>query len=149
MKRQSHPFNNQDLARWLLDTEAVMGKSSDENFCAVYELCEKLRSLISELAGVAGYKSVLSRALALAKAEVPGLKAFNVGQDGRLEILVKEGSGKQSGKISDGDLILVAKFLELLDTFIGENLTRKLIHDVWPEAPFKVMEMVGGRKKHE
>lgn len=143
---KSRDFNNQDLARWLLDFEAAAGKSSDGDFYAVYQVCGKLRSFLSELAGVAGYRSVLCRALALAKAEAPGLKAFNVDQDGNLEILVKKGSGKQSAELSNGDLILVSKFLELLDTFIGEKLTQKLIHDVWPEAPFKDMEH-GRRKK--
>jgi hypothetical protein len=36
----------------------------------------------------------------------------------------------------DEGAILIAQLLGLLLTFIGEGLTLRLVHDVWPEAVF-------------
>lgn len=35
---------------------------------------------------------------------------------------------------SDGCLAILARFLELLDTFIGRNLTLRVLYSAWPDA---------------
>jgi hypothetical protein len=55
-----------DLAQWLLEHEAAAGKPIEAKTYGACRVCDKLRDPLSTLAGVAGYKSLLSRALTLA-----------------------------------------------------------------------------------
>ena len=73
----SPPVSRQ-LARRLLTYEAAAGKNSEPTESAAFRVCEKLRQPLCSLAGVAGFRSLLSRALALARAEAPSLSAVQV-----------------------------------------------------------------------
>jgi hypothetical protein len=125
-----------DLARWLLEHEAAAGKPIEAKTYGACRVCDKLRDPLSTLAGVAGYRSLLSRALTLAKAEVHALDAYRVNAAGHLE--VAEGVEPQQGgdETTSGEIILVAQLLGLLLAFIGKSLTLHLVRDVWPNAPF-------------
>ena len=96
-------------------------------------VCEKLRGSLSTLAGVAGYRALISRALALAKTEVPSLGRLRVREDGSLE--APDPAGRDMDESQGGGTALVAQLLGLLVTFIGEALTLRLVRDVWPDAP--------------
>jgi len=91
---------------------------------------------LSSLAGIAGFRSLLSRALALARAEAPGLSAVKVGADGSLTGLDKLGSQEGKDMSMEGGAILIAQLLGLLLTFIGEGITLHLVQNVWPESTF-------------
>ena len=93
---------------------------------AVLCVSEKLRRPLSTLAGSSGFRSLLARALTLAKAQDPRLSAVQVKPDGSLEGL---GSGDQD---AESGVILIAQLLELLVTFIGEGLVMNLVLDSWP-----------------
>ena len=58
----------QNLARLLLAYEAAQVKPSEATAqsAVCIRVCEKLRGPLSTLAGVAGYKALIGRALALA-----------------------------------------------------------------------------------
>ena len=94
-----------------------------------------MRVPLTRLAGVAGFRSLMTRALALATVEVPGLEAVQVRPDGSLE-----GFEAAAHHLVDGDgeagVVVVAQLLGLLVTFIGEPLTLRLVRDAWPETPF-------------
>jgi hypothetical protein len=47
----------------------------------VVRVCERLRKPLARLAGVAGFRSLLSRAVALARAEIPSLVGVQVRAD--------------------------------------------------------------------
>jgi hypothetical protein len=89
---------------------------------AAGRVCDRLRQPLARLAGVAGFRSLLSRAVALAKAEDGALHAVRVREDGTLEGMPGAGGA------------VVAHLLGLLVTFIGEPLTRQLVSEVWPGA---------------
>ena len=76
------PLETRELARRLLANEAVAGNTSARTEPAAFRVCEKLRPPLCALAGVAGYRSLLSRALTLARAEGPSLSAVQVTADG-------------------------------------------------------------------
>lgn len=98
---------------------------------AAVRACDKLRAPLSTLAGVAGFRSLMGRALVLATAEVPALKSVRLGPDGALEgfaAAVPEADADAAGTA------IVAQLLGLLVTFIGEPLTLRLVRDAWPEA---------------
>ena len=129
----------QNLARWLIAHERCEVNPSEATAKAAVCVCvcEKLRKPLSTLAGVAGYKALVSRALALAKTEVPSLDSLRVGEDGALEA---PGPSSRNGtwtKAGEGEVALVTQLLGLLATFIGKALTMQLVRDVWPDAPFE------------
>jgi hypothetical protein len=124
------------LAQRLLTYEAVAGENSEPAESAAFRVCAKLRRPLTILAGVAGFRSLLSRALTLARAEVPSLSAVQVAADGSLEDLDEVEPQIDKGQARDGGAILIAQLIGLLLTFIGEGLTLRLIQDVWPEAAF-------------
>jgi hypothetical protein len=86
------------------------------------------------LVGVAGFRSLMSRAVAMAKAEVPSLAAVQVRADGSLEGLDGAGPDQIAGAGSEAGVVIVAQLLGLLVTFIGEPLTLRLVRDAWPDA---------------
>jgi len=124
------------LAQRLLTYEAVAGKNSEPAESAAFRVCAKLRRPLITLAGVAGFRSLLSRALTLAKAEAPSLSAVQVAVDGSLKGLDELEPQIDKEKARDGGAILIAQLIGLLLTFIGEGLTLRLVQDVWPEAAF-------------
>jgi hypothetical protein len=119
---------NIDLARRLLALEAAHRTSSDAG--VTEQFIEELRLRLIKLAGVAGSRSLISRALTLAKTEVPSLSMVQVRADGSLEGFDKI----QESHEEEAGIVLVAHLLELLMTFVGEPLTLRLVHDTWPEA---------------
>jgi len=112
-----------ELAEQLVSLEARSQSISTADRLATCRVCEKLRRPLVTLTGTAGFSSLLSRALTLAKRESPALGA--VKPDGSL--------GGLEGEAGRAHPILVGYLLSLLITFIGETLTMRLLHDIWPE----------------
>jgi hypothetical protein len=95
-----------------------------------------LRDPLITLAGVAGFRSLLSRALTLARAEAPSLSAVQVAADGSLEGLDDLEPQIGTDRAGNAGAILIAQLIALLLTFIGEGLTLHMVQNVWPEAAF-------------
>jgi hypothetical protein len=119
-----------DLAERLLSYEAAKLDSSEKT-SAVYQVSEKLRRPLSTLAGASGFRALLSRALTLAKARSPCLSRARIKADGSLDGL----NEVHDDKTAEADAILIAQLIDLLVTFIGGNLTMRLVRDVWPDLP--------------
>ena len=113
-----------DLAQRLLSSESTAENPCAANTSAVI-INEKLRSGLIALAGTAGFRSLLARALTLAKREAPDLEGVQVKEDGSLEGL--------NGEETEGGTVLVAHLIGLLETFIGGSLTLRLLSDIWPD----------------
>ena len=137
------------MAQRLLAYEAVGDENSAPSESAASRVCAKLRGPLITLAGVAGFRSLLSRALTLARAEVPSLSAVQVAADGSLRGLDELVSQTDKEHAREGGVILIAQLVGLLLTFIGEGLTIRLVQDVWPEAAFdgRVSEKRGKRER--
>jgi hypothetical protein len=89
---------------------------------------ERLRRQLGAPVGTDGFQALASRALALAKAESPGLSAVQVTANGGLR-----GLGEvESQTDADGEvgIILIAQLLGLFLTFLGEATTLRLIEDL-------------------
>jgi hypothetical protein len=121
-----------NLARRILAYEAVEGKPSEPTGPAAILVYEKLRLHLCALAGVAGYQALLSRALTLARAEVPSLGVLQVTADGHLQGLSELEPQTEKDHALEGEVILLAQLLELFLSFIGEALTLRLVQDVAP-----------------
>jgi hypothetical protein len=126
------------LAQRLLTYEAVAGENSEPPESAAFRVCAKLRRPLITLAGVAGFRSLLARALTLARAEAPSLSVVQVAADGSLKGLdeLEPQIDIDKEQARDEGAILIAQLIGLLLTFIGEGLTLRLVQDVWPEAAF-------------
>ena len=130
------PPQTRDLALRLLACEAAAGENSEPTESAAFRVCAKLRRPLIALAGVAGFRSLLSRALTLARKRAPSLSAVQVAADGSLQGLDELGPQIDKEQAREGGAILIAQLIELLLTFIGEGLTLRMIQDAWPEAAF-------------
>jgi hypothetical protein len=142
----AHPMSTtspriQDLARRLLALEAARGKSSDERTHAIIVVCEHLRVIISKLVGIAGFAALLSRALAVAKAEVPSLGVLKVRSDGSLEGFEEALQNQDPEPLRSGGVVLVAQLLGLLITFIGQSLTLRVVRDAWTDASWDGIDL--------
>jgi len=122
-----------DLAERLFAEEEAAATSSPPGVPVSFRVCEKLRRPLTMLAGAAGFRSLLWRALTLARKESPGLEALQLSDDGSLADCE---SLNGNGRDPEGELLLIANLLALLFTFIGETLTLRLLYDVWPDASF-------------
>jgi len=127
MTRSADTPTTRELARRLLAYEAAKAGTAKADTQAVCRVCDKLRRPLTTLAGAAGFRSLLARALTLAKQESPLLGAWEVKPDGSLQGL--NGEAAQSGAV------LIAQLIGLMITFIGESLTLRLLHDVWLDLP--------------
>ncbi|MEO6751492.1 MAG: hypothetical protein ABIP85_06920 [Chthoniobacteraceae bacterium] len=121
------------FARRLLVCEVGPAQPTDIQHSAVFRVCAKLRGPLGKLMGIAGFRSLLSRALVLAAAEVPWLAALQIEADGSLEGLNELEVQLDWPATAEGEIVLVAQLLGLLVTFIGAGLTVRLLHDIWPE----------------
>jgi hypothetical protein len=122
-----------EFARRLVAHEASSNSSSGTKRSETFRVCEKLRGPLSRLTGVGGFRSLLSRTLALAGVEVLWLRALHIKADGSLEGLEKIETKLDSRGIAEGEVVLVAQLLGLLMTFIGPALTQQLLRDIWPK----------------
>ena len=125
----------QDLAHHLLAFEEANDNSSDASAKTAAQVIAELRLRLIKLTGVDGFRSLLSRAVALAKAEGPLLDMVQVSADGSLEGLdgIEQSQGAEAA--GQAGIILVARLLELLVVFIGQPLTLHLVRDARRVAP--------------
>ena len=142
-----------DLAQRLLDYEAFAGNASEPGESATLRVYEKLRQGLGEFAGVAGFQSLASRALALARTEAPSLSVVRVSADGAIQGLGEiehqfDIDKTRAGEFpaGEGGIILIARLLGLLLIFLGEALTLSLLQITWPGAALDECSSENGRK---
>jgi hypothetical protein len=111
--------------------------NSDAGANAVLPVTGKLTPHLATLVGRDGVRALLARALALASAEVPWLKAAQVNADGDLVGLDARGAGLDPGEFLEGRTVLLAQLLGLLVAFIGPSLTSSLVAEIWPQVPLE------------
>jgi hypothetical protein len=125
------------LAQRLIAEELATDSSVGSTGQAAFRVCAKLRPSLCTFAGAAGYRSLMARALALARAEAPLLSGVQLMADGLFhyssELEAKLGTPEAGVAAS----ALTRHLLGLLITFIGEALTLRLVQDVWPKAALK------------
>jgi hypothetical protein len=121
-----------DLARRILADEAASGKLAAGD-SAGFSACERLRGPLGKMMGVTGFRSLLSRAVALGGAEAPFLLALPINADGSFEGLAGQRAKLEPRAFAAGERVLVAELIGLLVTFIGWRLTLHLLREVWPQ----------------
>jgi len=125
------------LAAWLLEQETDDAADPDAVLAAAERTCQKLCTRLAKLVTVAGCQSLLARAIHLAAAEAPFLRAVRAGTiPGQcLENVQESADGATRQQTQAGLHAVVAHLIGLLVLFIGEGMTGRLVRDVWPDAP--------------
>ncbi len=100
-----------------------------------FRVLEKLRPHLATYMGSVGFQALLSRSLTLAGADVPWLRTVRVKPDGSPEGLDKLEARVDPQEIVEGSVVLVAQLLALLIAFIGEDLTLRMVREVWLKLP--------------
>jgi hypothetical protein len=131
------PSQTRDLAQRLLAYQNAAGKASEPTEFAAFGVCERLRQPLITLAGVAGFRSLLSRALTLARAEAPSLNAVQVAADGSLQGLEELRSQVDTDQAREAGIILITQLLGLLVRVVGEAMTLQLVtSEILPDFRF-------------
>jgi hypothetical protein len=108
-------------------------------------VCAKLRPQLAALLGNLGFRTLLARALALATDDEPCLNYVQVRVDGSLNGIDKLAAHADSRTMAQGGLVLLAHLLGLLISFIGEDLTLRLVRQVWPSRDLNDLDFpLGG-----
>jgi len=136
-----------DFAERLIAYETRGDKSPKPKTSVAFLVGEKLRPQFATLMGNVGFNALLSRALVLAKAEVPWLRAMHVKADGSLEVLDALDAQVDPEKMFEGRVVLLAQLLGLLVAFIGEDLTLRLVREVWPKLSINDVNVGKGDEK--
>ena len=121
------------VAKLLMAADVPTSGHSEAMMPAAFYVINRLRFLLAPLMGIGGFRALLSRAVVLAIADVPWLRALRVNPDGTLEELEALHSQLNPDEFLDGRVALVAQLLGLLVAFIGPSLTSRLICEVWPQ----------------
>ena len=127
MIRNADTPTTRELAKRLLALEEGGANPFVVDTHALRSVCGKLGRPLTTLAGAAGFRSLLRRALTLAKQESSVLGALEVQDDGSL--------GGLNAEVAQSGAVLIAHLIGLMITFIGEPLTLRLLHDVWLDLP--------------
>ena len=135
-----------DFAERLIAYETKGTKSSKTKTAEAFLVGEKLRLHLTVLMGKVGFRALLSRALVLANAEAPWLRAVHVKADGSLGGLDELGGQVGREKITEGSVVLLAQLLGLLMAFIGGSLTLRLVREIWPKIPLNDLDFGNGDK---
>jgi hypothetical protein len=131
------PPQTRDLAQRLLAYENAASKTSEPTEFAAFRVCERLRQPLITLAGVAGFRSLLSRALTLARAEAPSLSALQVGADGSIQGLDELRPRVDADQAREAGIILITQLLGLLVRVLGEATTLQLVtSEILPDFRF-------------
>ena len=138
----------QNFAKRLILSEAN-GSRSEIKDATAFRAIDKLRPHLATLMGNAGFRALLSRALALATMEVPLLRAVQVLADGTLEGLDKLEAKVVQDEIFEGRVELLAQLLGLMVTFIGEALMLQVVREVWPKLSLNEFDYGKGSKNEK
>jgi len=85
--------------------------------------------------GKTGYQALILRATILAGEEVPWLCDVEIAANGDLKNFAGVIARHETEDVTKGSEVLLAHLIGLLEAFIGEVLTLRLVHELWPDRP--------------
>jgi len=111
-------------------------------------MCKRLSRHSGKVLGVDTFYALLGRALTLVKADFPFLETVTVEPAHACLIGLRESlDGQAVGQVSDGIVAVVATFLALLATLIGEELSLSVLVEVWAECSLADVSITGEAEK--
>lgn len=121
------------LSQRLLALEAAASGRAVDSPVAAFRISDRLRPSLTRLMGTSGFRSLLTRAVAVAGKEVAWLRDMKIEPDGSVQDQEAPTPKVPPAALTAGGVALTAEFLGLLVTFIGRELTVRLLRDAWPQ----------------
>lgn len=132
-----------NVAKHLMIYEQAGKKYSGLDGRWEFNFNERLRLHLAILYGIAGYRSLLARALVMADAEVPWLRKLHMKSDASLEGLEILRDHLDADEILEGKIALLAQLLGSLVAYVGPTLALRLLLEVWPNIPLSQLDLGG------
>jgi hypothetical protein len=128
-----------DIARWLLDKETSVGADRSGSSAAADRVWQKLSRPLSRLVSERGAQAILSRALHTARRDFPFLEGVraSIPPESSFEVLDQRIHTIEADEASQGLLAVLNILFDLLAGFIGDDITLRLVREVWPELPVR------------
>ena len=122
------------IAHRLMTQQVGTSRDSDSVASAAVTVYRQLLDSLSPLLGELGSAALLRRSLRLTETAFPCYTEVRRAESDGLLQAVGVCLRRQSPDIaSEASVALLATYLELLATLIGEQLTRQLLQEAWPE----------------
>jgi hypothetical protein len=132
------------FARRLMGQEMPLeSKSSYVPGQATFQVLDDLRPQVVKLMGMAGFRGLLSRAIAVGSDEVRWLRAVHIAADGSLEGF-EEHAQLSPAEFAEGKIVLLAQLLGMLVDSIGADSTVRLVLDTWPNLSLDDLNLGNG-----
>lgn len=123
----------QQMARRLITSQMGPNRQPHELPSVAVRVFETLLTTLSPLVGTFGSQALLGRSLTLTATAFPCYAEVRGAEYALLEA-VGACLRKQPLDVAMGATVaLLATYMELLATFIGEPLTRQLLQEAWPD----------------
>jgi hypothetical protein len=123
----------QEAFRRLLAREVGSGGDAPAVAVAARRLCERFAQQLTPIIGNAGVSAICSRSLHLAQRQFPSLALIPPQGDGPFARVQESLQGLEPGIASDAAIAVLNTASNLLDSFIGEGLTSRLLRGAWPD----------------
>ncbi len=146
MNLQSHPASgdvttatptHETLARWLVAAEGGSKEEPPADSASAARVFAKLSQRVARLITPVGSEALIRRAVHLSRSEFPFLATVQVGPSPAAVIdrLIEAAATTEVSQGSAGLVRVLATLVALLESFIGQDLTFRVLRDVWPELP--------------
>ena len=124
-----------DLARRLIEREAVRSTGPNPDSAAAHAACEHLYRVLTRSLGGDGCRRLFERVLADAKRDDPALAGIEVGQAGRaLEGVAASAAANGDAAVAAALEKLITELCGLLGRFIGADLVVTLAERGGPDG---------------
>jgi hypothetical protein len=125
----------QRVFRRMLAREAGTGADAPAVAAAARRLGERFAQQLNPLIGDAGVAAILARSLHLTQRNVPGLATVRAADqnEGPFPLLQRSLEQLEPAAATEAAVALLDGVSELLESFIGEGLTTRLLREAWPD----------------
>jgi hypothetical protein len=122
------------LAQWLLTTEMSADDASSGESAAVGRVFDKLSQRLALLITPIGAEALLARAVHLSRKQFAFLDDIQaLPKEASLIHRLREAAASvEPRQAHEGVVLVLATLIGLLESFIGQDLTWRLLGDVWP-----------------
>ena len=124
----------QDLAVQLLGYSRNDALSHEDLSAAVTGAFDTLRAHLSVRLGSEGYRTLLIRAVALARTEYPWFAVLQVDDEARLNGFAEAARATDLGSAFEAGVLLISCLVGLLQIFIGDDMTLNLLQNALPDS---------------
>jgi hypothetical protein len=121
------------LARQVMTQEVGESQTSEALAVVALNAYAKFLTSVAALVGTMGSVALLRRSLFKKEPSIPYTQVLADEQNGLLNAIGHSLRTQTPDAAREASIALLSHYLELLAAFIGERLTRQLVHDAWPE----------------